>query len=122
MVKMLSATAVARIPGDTTFTIAELIGPVEANRHSSAATMAGQYTAGRGDDSASKVSGAASRVAPPDTHKYACREQRRPPSPNQPPPSAPRKPVATTTAPHCTVATALDMPRARTPNPGVHDP
>src|SRR2546427_4185674 len=75
MVKMLSATAVAHIPGDTTFTIAELIGPVEANRHSSAATMAGQYTAGRGDDSASKVSGAASRVAPPDTHKYACRER-----------------------------------------------
>src|SRR5207245_8046805 len=74
IVKMLNATAVARMCGETTLTIAELIGPVEANRHSSAATIAAQYTAGRGDDSASKVSGAASRVAPPDTHKYACRE------------------------------------------------
>ena len=43
---MLNATAVARIPGSTTLTIVELIGPVDANRQSSAATMALQYTAG----------------------------------------------------------------------------
>ena len=35
-------TPVARIAGGTTLTIAELIGPVEANRSSSAATMAVQ--------------------------------------------------------------------------------
>src|SRR6266581_105283 len=37
--KMLRATAVARVCGDTALTMAELIGPVEAKRHSSAATM-----------------------------------------------------------------------------------
>ena len=40
--KMLSATAVARTWGDTTFTIVELMGPVDANSSSSAATMAVQ--------------------------------------------------------------------------------
>ena len=40
--RMLNATAVARMCGETTLTIAELIGPVDANRHSSAATIAGQ--------------------------------------------------------------------------------
>jgi hypothetical protein len=36
---MLTATAVARISGATRLMIAELIGPVEANSSSSAATM-----------------------------------------------------------------------------------
>src|SRR3989449_7287908 len=66
IVKMLTATAVARMCGDTTFTIAELIGPVDANRSSSAATMAVQYTRGAGAARASRVSGAAAIVAIPD--------------------------------------------------------
>src|SRR5437870_4782553 len=77
IVKMLNATAVARMCGETTLTIAELIGPVEANRHSSAATIAAQYTAGRGTASATSTRGAATSVATPDTHRYACRESRR---------------------------------------------
>src|SRR5205807_39935 len=71
------ATAVARICGETTLTIAELIGPVEANRHNSAATIAVQYTAGRGAASASSVSGAATSVTKPETQRYAWRETRR---------------------------------------------
>src|SRR3989441_11429992 len=74
IVKMLKATAVARMCGETTLTIAELIGPVEANRHSSAATMAGQYTAGRGAASATRVSGAAASVTTPETQRDACRD------------------------------------------------
>src|SRR6266550_3053872 len=77
IVKMLRATAVARMWGATTLTIAELIGPVEANRHSSAATIAVQYTAGCGAASATSVSGAAASVTTPETQRYACRETRR---------------------------------------------
>ena len=43
---MLTAKAVARMRGSTTLTMVELIGPVDANRQSSAATIAVQYTAG----------------------------------------------------------------------------
>src|SRR2546422_853608 len=42
IVKMLKATAVARIAGDTTLTMVELIGPVETNISTSAATIAAQ--------------------------------------------------------------------------------
>src|SRR5712691_9562760 len=75
--KMLPATAVARMCGGTTLTIAELMGPVEANRHSSAATMAVQYTGGAGAARATSVSGAAASVAAPETQKYACFDTRR---------------------------------------------
>src|SRR6266511_2906144 len=68
IVKMLAATAVARMWGDTTFTMAELTGPVDANRHSSAATIAGQQTAGARAARATSVSGAATSVPTPDTH------------------------------------------------------
>src|SRR5881296_193827 len=118
---MLNATAVARMRGDTAFTIAELIGPVEANRHNSAATMAGQYSAGAGAARATSVSGAATRVAPPESHRYACFETRSNRSPSQPPPYVPRNPVATTIAPNWTVACALGMPRARSRNAGVQN-
>src|ERR1041385_583105 len=77
MVKMLRATAVARMWGETRLTIAELIGPVEAKRHSSATTIADQYTTGRGAARATSVSGAATSVATPDTQRYAWRETRR---------------------------------------------
>ena len=40
--KMLVATAVARMCGETTFTMAEFTGPVDANKQSSPATIAGQ--------------------------------------------------------------------------------
>src|SRR5438876_4353890 len=122
MAKMLSATAVARIPGATKFTIAELIGPVEANRQSSAHTIAGQYTAGRGDSRAIKLSGAAMSVAAPDTLRYACFVKRRHRSPSQPPAYVPRNPVTTTTAPNCAVADARLIPRVRSRNAGVHQP
>src|SRR2546430_12224520 len=55
------ATAVARTCGDTTFTIVELTGPVDANRSSSAATMAVQYTGGADAARATSVRGAAAR-------------------------------------------------------------
>src|SRR6266496_5169380 len=42
IVKILTATAVARISGATTFTIAELMGPVDENNSSCASTMAVQ--------------------------------------------------------------------------------
>src|SRR2546422_7389751 len=42
IVKMLTATPVARMCGATTFTIVELTGPVEANNSSSATTIAVQ--------------------------------------------------------------------------------
>src|SRR5439155_11232998 len=76
IVKMLSATAVARTCGDTTFTIVELTGPVDANRSSSAATMAVQYTGGADAARATSVRGAAASVATPDTQRYACRDRR----------------------------------------------
>src|SRR5438093_597767 len=62
---MLTATAVARILGSTTFTIIELMGLVEANRQSSAATIALQYTAGVGAVRATSVRGAAASVTGP---------------------------------------------------------
>src|SRR5438105_3983605 len=117
--KMLSATAVARMCGETTLTIAELMGPVDAKRHSSAATMAGQYTLGCRAARATSVSGAASSVTTPDIQRYACRDTRSRRSPSQPPPYVPTNPVTTTTAPNWTVACALGMPRARSRNEGV---
>ena len=66
MTKMCSATAVARSVGATTLTMAELMGPVEANIRTSAATMHGRYTDGEGAVSASQASGQASRVATPE--------------------------------------------------------
>src|SRR3990172_5132598 len=101
--------------------MAELIGPVEANRHNSAATIAGQYNAGEGAARATSVSGAATSVASPETHRYACFESRSNRSPSQPPPYVPRNPVTTTIAPNCTVAWALGMPRARSRNAGVQN-
>src|SRR6266568_2256840 len=119
--KMLRATAVARVCGDTALTMAELIGPVEAKRHSSAATMEDQYTAGMAAVRATSVSGAASSVTMPDSHRYACRETRRQRSPIQPPPYVPTKPVTTTIAPNWTVAWAFGIPRARSRNDGVQN-
>src|SRR5207253_11122872 len=115
---MLTATAVARILGSTTFTIIELMGLVEANRQSSAATIALQYTAGVSAVRARRVRGAAARVVAPDNQRYACREGERSRSPSQPPASVPRNPVATTLAPTCTVACALGRPRGRSGNDG----
>src|SRR5260370_18841775 len=77
MAKMLRATAVARMCGETRLTMAELIGPVDANRHSSAATIAVQYTAGVVAARARSVSGAAASVTSPETHTYACLATRR---------------------------------------------
>src|SRR2546425_13167515 len=74
IVKMLTATAVARMCGATTFTSVELTGPVEANNSSSATTIAAQYTGGAGAARATRVRGAAPSVAIPDTHRYACFE------------------------------------------------
>src|SRR6266705_4779052 len=110
---MLTATAVARMRGSTTLTMVELLGPVEANGHSSAATMAVQYTAGVAAVRARRVRGAAASVASPDSQRYACRERDSSRSPSQPPPYVPRNPVATTMAPNFTVALALEIPRAR---------
>src|SRR5436305_12976547 len=101
---MLTATAVARMVGSTTFTIIELMGLVEANRQSSAATMALQYTAGVSAVRATSVRGAATSVATPDSQRYACRERGSHQSPSHPPAYVPRNPVATTTAPNCTAA------------------
>src|SRR3989442_16024257 len=69
IVKMLRATAVARIAGDTTLTIVELIGPVEMNISTWAVTSAAQKRPGRVATSASRNSGAASRVASPETQR-----------------------------------------------------
>src|SRR6266540_1460350 len=118
---MLSATAVARMLGDTSFTIAELTGPVDANRQSSAAIIAGQYTYGCGAASARSVSGAARSVTTPESHRYACRETCNRRSPSQPPRYVPTNPVTTTTAPNCTVACALGMPRTRSRKVGVQN-
>src|SRR5258708_40091627 len=65
MAKMLRATAVARMCGETRLTMAELIGPVDANRHSSAATIAVQYTAGGVAARARGVGGAPARGTRP---------------------------------------------------------
>src|SRR3989441_8409942 len=119
--KILSATAVARMCGETTLTIAELTGPVDANRHSSAATIAGQYTIGCGAARARNVSGAARSVTAPESHRYACRETRNRRSPSQPPRYVPTNPVTTTTAPNCTVAWALGVPRTRSRKVGVQN-
>ena len=118
---MLNATAVARMWGDTAFTMAELIGPVDANRHSSASTMAIQYRAGADAARATSVSGAAASVTTPDTHRYACFETGSSRSPTQPPPYVPRNPVTTTIAPNCTVACALGMPRTRSRKDGIQN-
>src|SRR5207248_10727161 len=96
---MLTATAVARILGSTTSTIIELMGLVEANRQSSAATIALQYTGGVGAGRATSVRGAAASVTGPDSQRYACRERDRSRAPSQPPASVPGDPVGTTTAP-----------------------
>src|SRR6267143_765801 len=117
--KILSATAVARMCGETKLTIAELTGPVDANRQSSAVTIAGQYTIGCGAARAASVSGAARSVTTPDTQRYACRDTRSRRSPSQPPTYVPTNPVTTTIAPNRTVACALGMPRARSRNDGV---
>src|SRR5919204_4940560 len=100
-------------------TIVELIGPVDANKHSSAATIAGQYTLGWEAASAASVSGAATSVAIPDIHRYAWLEVRSQRSPIQPPAYVPTNPVTTTMAPNCTVACALGIPRARARSVGV---
>src|SRR5258705_5138782 len=113
MVKMLSAAALARMWGETALTIAELTGPVDANRQSSAAMIAGQYTEGWGAAKARSVSGAARSVTAPESHRYACREIFNRRSPSHPPPYVPTNPVTTTIAPNCTVAWALGMPRTR---------
>src|SRR5436309_13480467 len=77
IVKMLKATAVARMCGETTLTIAELIGPVEANRHSSGGTMAAEYTAGCGAASATRATGAGMSVTTHDHQRDARRDTRR---------------------------------------------
>src|SRR6266403_1637906 len=111
---MLSATAVARMWGETSLTIAELTGPVDANRHSSAAMIAGQYTKGWG-------AARARSVTAPESHRYACREIFNRRSPSHPPPYVPTNPVTTTIAPNCTVAWALGMPRTRSRKVGVQN-
>src|SRR5213592_504880 len=121
MVKMLKATAVARMWGETTLTIAELTGPVEANRQSSAATIAAQYTLGCGAARATSVSGAATRVTMPESHRYAWCDTRSKRSPSQPPTYVPMNPVTTTIAPNCTVAWAFGIPRTRSRNVGVQN-
>src|SRR5438045_9349308 len=95
---MLTATAVARILGSTTFTIIELMGLVEANRQSSAATIALQYTAGVGAVRATSVRGAPASVTGPDSQRYACRERDRRRAPSQPPADGPRQPGAAAVA------------------------
>src|SRR5436309_1850242 len=87
---MLTATAVARILGSTTSTIIELMGLVEANRQSSAATIALQYTGGVGAVRATSVRGAAASVTGPDSQRYACRERDSSRSPSQPPAYVPK--------------------------------
>src|SRR5256885_12174181 len=74
---MLTAKAVARMRGSTTLTMVELIGPVDANRQTSAATIAVQYTAGVAAVRATSVRGAATSVTTPESQRYACRERRR---------------------------------------------
>src|SRR2546430_8905867 len=101
---MLAATAVARMRGSTTLTIIELIGPVDANRHSSATTIAVQYSAGGAAVRATGVRGAATSVTTPESQRYACRERRSSRWPSHPAAYVPRNPVATTIAPNCTVA------------------
>src|SRR2546428_10455246 len=100
---MLRATAVARIAGDTTLTMVELIGPVEMNISTSAATIAAQKRPGRVATSASRNSGAASRGASPETQREARREKRRQEAPSQPPPYLPTNPRTTTIAPNYTL-------------------
>src|SRR5437763_16305392 len=115
---MLTATAVARIRGSTTFTIIELMGLVEANRQSSASTIALQYTAGGGAVRATNVRGAAASVPGPDSQRYGCRERESSRSPSQAPANVPRNPVAPPRAPNCTAAGALERPRVRASNEG----
>src|SRR5438552_14749766 len=107
---MLTATAVARISGATTFTIAEFTGPVDANNSSCASTMAVQYTAGVAAVTPTRASGAAISVAMPDTHRYDCFVTLSSRSLSQPPSAMPIKPVAITTAAKPTDACPSDTP------------
>src|SRR6266571_604856 len=116
---MLTATAVARSSGATTFTIAELIGPVDANSSTSATTIAAQYTAGTGDVSATSATGAATSVAIPETQRYDCLVSRSRASPIQPPAEMPRKPVPARITPNHEVAVASGSARTRIRNFGM---
>src|SRR5438093_1721974 len=81
--------AVARSAGATALMIAELTGPVLMKIRISAITIAVKNTPRLGSLSATYVTGAASSVAIPETHKYDCFDFLRQRSPNQPPVNVP---------------------------------
>ena len=69
MTKTLSAMAVARSVAETRLMMAALIGPVDRNRHSCAATIQVTYPACDVVVSASHTQGAAIKVAIADSHR-----------------------------------------------------
>src|SRR5947199_10406644 len=70
MMKIESATALARSDGATKFTIAEFTGPVDAKTSTSAITIAVMYTGFDVFVNAMNATGAASSVETPHTHRY----------------------------------------------------
>src|SRR5437016_13910072 len=116
--RMLTATALARISGATRFTMAELIGPVDENSSNSASTSAVQYTTGLGASNATSPTGAATSVATPETHRYAWRVRAGSRSATHPPTVVPTRPVATSTRPDPTVVILSVRPRIRIRNLG----
>src|ERR1700684_1918726 len=69
MANTLSAMAVARSVAETRLMMAALIGPVDKNKHSCAATIQVTYTVCEVVVSASHTQGAAIKVAIADSHR-----------------------------------------------------
>src|ERR1051325_12202932 len=99
-----SPSAVARSFGATAFTSAEFTGPVDMKIRISARMPAARYVGRLVLVIDSHANGAASSVAMPHTHKYACLvfDNRR--SPIQTPTIVPTTPVKSAREPHVTVA------------------
>ena len=98
MRKIFSANAVALMREEVTFARAVLAGPVLKNRKNTAPNTA-HHAYGNGSQSIASVHGNASRMAKPDTRKYAPGKRGRSLSPSQPPANVERMPATTTMAP-----------------------
>src|ERR1051326_829199 len=122
MMKIESATALARSDGATTFTIAEFTGPVDANTKTSEMMIAVRYTGFDALVNAMSAIGAAASIDTPQTQRYACFVNFNRESAIHPPAAVPTDPVTSTIVPNVTVASARGRPRTRWRKAGAHTP
>src|SRR3954471_11780988 len=108
---MLIAYAVARMLGRVTFARIVLLGPVLKNRKNTAAPIA-PHAYGNGSFNISRMNGHDSRIATPETQKYAPGNRSLSLSLTHPPHIVAVNPLTSTTIPK-TVFTCAKLPAAR---------